>query len=163
MKNTYVVVADASRAHMFVLRAERTSMDTSLSRLVSVFELERAERRQRPSERYSDTRPGTLHASPGGAAHGVDDHRDAQESESDRRFARHIVQEMQRVTVSEPIGTLILAASPRMLGMLRDEMEDMRGEFELHELDRDLTTLAPAMLHDYLVGQDLLPARGRAA
>ena len=163
MKSTYVVVADAARAQMFALRAHKSATDTQLTKLESVMELHNAARRLRPSERYSDSRPGLQQGSGGGPSHGVDDGRSAQENESERRFARRIMDELQNLNNNEPAERLILAASPRMLGMLRKEAANP-GQLpsDVEEIDKALTTLSPVALHDYLAQRALLPERGRA-
>lgn len=85
------------------------------------------------------TRPG-LDRAPSGRGFAVDDRRDAALDRMDRSF---------------------VAASPRMLGFLREPGRFARLGVELCEIDRNLAHLSSPQLHDYLAERDLLPARER--
>jgi hypothetical protein len=64
---------------------------------------------------------------------------------------------------SHPACHVVVVAGPKMLGNLRPAIARRRNgsPVEVHELDRELTQLAPAALHDALAGAELLPPRGR--
>jgi protein required for attachment to host cells len=163
MKETYVIVADASQARLYSLQQQSMDSGNVMTRLSSMREFDHPERRLRPSERLSDSRPGTHRAYAGGPAHGLDDRRDNEEVELDRRFAARIMDEARDALRDHAAARLIVAASPRMLGLLRKESElTSRDDLELIELDKDLTKLSVSALHDYLAKRDALPERGRA-
>jgi protein required for attachment to host cells len=161
MRKTCVLVADAARARLF-----RHGMpDAENDVLEEVRELVEPERRQTDSEVFSESRPGLYQAMRGGPRHGFDDHRDEHRAEEDRRFAAEVLDQAAEVCKGLGRCRLVLAASPNMLGMLRSELA-RRGEWvrhldELCELDRDLSRLPPAELHDWLAARELLAPRER--
>ncbi len=156
MNGTCVVVADAGRARLFVLDRDP---ENETSRLVEVEAMVDLERRQRPSARYSDTRPGVQYARPGAAGHGLDDRRDAHDRELDRRFASEIAGRVDQI--GGDAGDLVLVASSRMISSLTAKLGELRGR-RLRRWGADLVKWTPAQIHDYLATHQLLPERGRA-
>ena len=153
-----VVAADATRARVFTLEDLQTpdGVPTLLERMTLVDPA----RRSRPSEVFSDTRPG-IDRAPSGRAFAFDDHRDDAMRRMDRAFAAEIADAIALVTRAHGSTKLILAASPRMLGFMRELAPVGGGELELREIDRDLAHFTGPQLHDYLAKRGLLPARER--
>jgi len=82
----------------------------------------------RPSRKPSGTGPA-------GAGPITDDHRDRHEAENERRFAREVVAAAQRLATEQRVTRLVLAAAPRILGVLRDQIEPIRaGSVDVVEL-----------------------------
>jgi protein required for attachment to host cells len=79
----------------------------------------------------------------------------------DRDFAVDIAGACADLIREHGCNRLILAASPRMLGFLRELGGFSQLGVEVREIDRNLVHLSSAQLHDYLAGRGLLPERER--
>jgi protein required for attachment to host cells len=156
MYRTCIAVVDASRARLFTLN--RTSdVEGVHEELLERSDLVNLARRQRPSDLFSDTRPGTNRT--GDLSYSFDDHRDAHVRELDADFSRRVIAELLELIRSEGTQRLILCASPRMLGELRAAGPELhRGALVIEEIPRDLVKLTPAQLRDHLESYGLLPA-----
>lgn len=160
-----IAVADASRARLFSFEQVEAPPGVRSQDLRERVSLVDPARRRRPSELFSDTRPGSDRA-PGSGRHAgrtfaFDDHREAAQRKMDRDFAADIADAIDRVTREHGCTRMILAASPRMLGMLREQMGPLAAGVELHEIDRNLVHLSNAELHDDLAARGLMPERER--
>ncbi|HRC55675.1 MAG TPA: host attachment protein [Kofleriaceae bacterium] len=154
-----LVVADAARARLYTFQRQE-DVASDLPDLQERADLVNPERRQRPSEVHSDTRPGSSRA-PTGASFTVDDHRDAHQEAVDRKFAEAIHAELTRLLAETGYRHAIVVASHRMLGHLRASGAPP-GDVELHELALDLTKETTPQLQDRLSTMGLLPPRRRA-
>jgi protein required for attachment to host cells len=157
-----IAVADAARARLYTFEqlADPTGAAQELRECVDLVD---PERRRRPSELFSDTRPGS-DRTPSGRGYGLDDHRDAHVDQFDLRFAAEIVARLTDLVREHGCRRVIVAASPRMLGHLRRAGASLfGGELAIDEIDRDLTKLSSARIHDLLADKGLLPARSRTA
>jgi|MudIll2142460700_1097286.scaffolds.fasta_scaffold06355_3 protein required for attachment to host cells len=154
MKRTCIAVVDATRARLFTY--ERTSeLEGAREHLIEHLDLVNPARRQRPSELFSDSRPGTGRT--GGLQYAFDDHREDHIDEMDAVFARLIADETERLVKSTQATHFILCASPNMLGQLR---KVLTVEIPIDELARDYVKLTPAQLRDTLETHGLLPSKG---
>lgn len=117
-------------------------------------------RRQRASELFSDGSGGN-HSGRHGYA--FDDHRQHHLDRLDAAFAKQIAAEAERVTRDQGFQTLIVVASSRMLGALRDALASLPRTVTITELERDYTRLTTAELRDHLAALELLPPRPRLA
>ena len=91
-------------------------------------------------------------------------HRDAHVEQLDAEFARAVVGEIETLLGSARAQRLILCASPRMLGELRDAGREPRHDMlVIDEVPRDLVKLTPTELRDQLASYGLLPSRQRLA
>lgn len=160
MTRTGIVAADATRARLFTFEELAAPIDVPAQELRERMTLVDPGRRRRASELFSDSRPG-IDRAPSGRGFGLDDRRDAARQRMDRDFAADIAASCRELVRAYGCDRLILAASPRMLGFLRELGEFARIGVELCEIDRNLTHLSDAQLHDYLAKHDLLPARER--
>ncbi len=156
MMKTAIVTADATRARLYTF-AELAHPTRAMQERVTLVD---PQRRRRPSELFCDSRPG-LDRAPSGRGFAVDDGRDAARQRMDRDFAADIAEACHQLVRREGCDRLILAASPRMLGLLRDLGGFAAMGVELTEIDRNLAHFSRARLHDYLAGRELLPARER--
>lgn len=171
MKRACIAVVDASRARIYDYAEEREPGDE----LREVRDLVNPGRRMRAGEMFSEARPsmaqsGALRRHVVGAGRsdaGVpsttyDDHRFAHISEMDSKFAKLIVDEVDRFTRAEQLGRLILVASPKMLGALRKQHGILhRNGLVVDEVTADLTNLSVPQLHDRLASLELVPPRQR--
>jgi protein required for attachment to host cells len=161
MHRIAIVVADAARARIFTYEAGDPAEADGVSPLSERVDLVDPERRLRPSQIHSESRPGVTH-SPHGPSFAVDDHRDAHADEADRRFAGKIAVELEGVLAEHPADDVVIVASPHMLGYLRDDTAELpRRGLEVHTLALDLTRETPSQLHDHLAERGLVPARRR--
>ena len=87
-----------------------------------------------------------------------DDRHQNYEAENEKRFAKKIATQMLEFVRGHEAQELVLAADPRMLGFLRDEMHHLHmGNLNIHEVGADLSGFAAAELFTYLIEKDLLP------
>lgn len=155
-----VVAADATRARLFTFEDHEGQDEAPTRKFRERMTLVDPARRRRASELFSDTRPG-LDRAPSGRGFALDDHRDAALDRMDRGFAASIADAIEQIMRAHGCTRLILAASPRMLGILRT-FEPLGGrDIERQEIDRDLVRLSGSQLHDHLAERGLLPARER--
>lgn len=104
------------------------------------------------SARYADA-PGSQRAAPGMAHHGFE--RPTSERRQQREdFADHVMDETARIFAAEGYDRLVVAAAPKMLGALRDDMPEALKSVLRADLDKDLIKLPladlPAHLDDVL-------------
>lgn len=116
------------------------------------------ERRQR--ENFSDR---SSRKPSGAGARGIssasDDHRERHEQEDERRFAQRIVERAQRFVSDQHPTALLIAAGPRLLGVLRKELGDRRWQgLDVSELAEDLSGQPLPKLRDLLIRRGTLPA-----
>jgi protein required for attachment to host cells len=163
MERICIVLADAARARLYTFEEREESPGQQVQALEERVDLVNPERRRRPSELFSEPRPGSDRA-PSGRGFATDDHREAHMRELDRRFACSIVDETARLAHGHGATRVIVAASPHLLGELRLAAGPLRrAHLHLDELDRDLTSFSPSQMHDYLADCGLMPARPRIA
>jgi hypothetical protein len=101
---------------------------------------------------FSDSGPSANHAGPHGF--GFDDHRDEHIARLDTEFVRSIATEIERLVAGA--DRLIICASPRMLGRLRELIKEVPG-LRVDELPRNLVKLTPSQIRDQLASYGLLP------
>jgi protein required for attachment to host cells len=157
MYRACIAVVDASRARLFTFQrvAGAEGLEESL---VEERDLVNPARRLRPQQLFSESRPGSSRT--GDLQYALDDHRDAHIDALDTVFARLVIEELVGVIRAANAPRLILCASPRMLGALRDASQPLAREgIELDTLDRDLVKLTPAQLREHLVAYRLLPEK----
>lgn len=152
MYRVCIAIVDASRARLF--QFERTSDPEGLhDQLTELRDLVDPARRLRPSELFSES-GGVGHS--GQHGFGFDDHRGEHVARLDAEFARSIVAELAQLAVDA--DRLIVCASPRMLGQLRDAIGALqRPDLVIDEVPRDLVKLTPAQLRAQLATYGLLP------
>jgi protein required for attachment to host cells len=113
------------------------------------------QRRRRPSEVFSDTRPGSSRT--GHLQYAFDDHRDHHISQLDDKFARMAMAALRELIDEHPTRRAVICASPRMLGRLRAAAPGLLpGDIALDELPRDLVKLAPSDVQAELASRGLL-------
>jgi len=157
MSRACIAVVDASRARLFTY--ERSSEVEGVSeKLTEQRDLVNPARRLRPSQLFSDTRPGSSRT--GTLQYGLNDHRDAHIDEIDAEFARTVIGEIGDLLRSSQAERLILCASPHMLGELRTAGTKLNHpSLVIDDIPRDLVKLTPRQLRDRLTSYGLLPPR----
>jgi protein required for attachment to host cells len=135
MPSTGIIVADGARARFITFHPPDELTPERGTDLIEHSDLINPEGELPARELFSD-RQGRTHGSPNGSAHGPDDHREEHQLELTRRFVRRILEEASRFITEHSPGRVVLAAEPRLLGIVRSELEH-------HALHRaQITTLA---------------------
>jgi len=152
MYRACIAIVDATRARLF--QFERSSdPEGTHEQLTEVSDLVNPARRQRPSELFSDSGIGANHS--GQHGYTFDDHRDDHMARIDADFARSIAAELARLVTDA--DRLIICASPRMLGHLREVTRQLhRPDLILDEVPRDLVKLTPPQIREQLTSYGLL-------
>jgi protein required for attachment to host cells len=156
MYRACIALVDATRARLLVL--ERVTDGPEIrEELVERTDLINPQRRRRPSELFSDSRPGSSRV--GHLQHGFDDNRDRLTSQLDERFARSVMATLRELIDEQPTQRVIVCASPRMLGKLRASAPGiLPSDMTFDEVPLDLLRLPPAEVRTVLSSRDLLPA-----
>jgi protein required for attachment to host cells len=162
MKRACIAVVDACRARLYTYQQ---AADPG-QQLQEVRDLANPGRRLRPSELFSESRPSNKAPGRPGPMRErgstSDDHRDDHLDMLDARFAKEVMDEIDKLVGEGGYGHLILVASPKMLGELRraDGVLKRYG-LVVDEVPRDLAKLTAAQLHDHLASLELIPGRTR--
>lgn len=153
MYRACIAVVDASRARLFTY--ERSVEPAGLvERLVEERDFVNPARRLRPSQLFSESRPGSSRS--GSVQYAFDDHRAAHLDALDAEFSRMITSHLAELVKTGRATRVILCASPHMLGQLRDARRDF-PVVEIDEIARDLVKLTPPELRAQLTSYGLLP------
>jgi protein required for attachment to host cells len=113
---------------------------------------------------FEDTEAGERIGGPSSHQQATDDHREGYVEGRDQKFARELVEEIDRIVRGGAFTHLVLIAAPRMLGELRKYDGALRREgLKLDEIERDLGGLSDPQLHDHLAHAGILPPRKRIA
>ena len=153
-----VVVVDSARARFFVDRYKPDPPQRAGRRLDEVADLVNPGARMSDEETYSESRPGTHRGAGGAGAHGVGDNRDANREENDKRFAAQIVAHAEKLCRGDGVPRLLVAADPKMLGLLRPLTERLtKSGIDVRDVAKDVSRMAPDQVRQVLVKADLLP------
>jgi protein required for attachment to host cells len=136
MRKTGLIVADSSRARIFVVVPEegpprrlRLEERASLTNVGSHVKGERTTNRQ------------------AGPVHPIGAQRARHRPEHERRFGLEIVKQAMKLTASWDDATIVLIAEPRLLGLMRVKLrEALKRSIRLEELAKDYAGLSKAEL-----------------
>jgi len=140
MGNTWVVVADGTRARFFNRHANRQleEFDVLLS----------PENRLHEGDLVSDRRQGSIDSA-GAGRHGMGNKNTTKDHEQDL-FAKRVAGRVEEGRNAGQITKLILMASPKFLGRLRSSLSGPSADLVAHTVDKELTQLAPDKLAGYV-------------
>lgn len=142
-----IVVANETEANFLAMDAPRSPLQW-LSKL--------ANESARLHERDLETdRPGTSFDRVGPGRHSVGGERSTQRHHQER-FAKRIVDELERARTNHEFDRLVLMAEPRMLGLLRDAMPETSRSTVVAELAKDLVHLDAEAIRGYIPREALL-------
>lgn len=159
MYRVCIALVDATRARLFTFERVAEGADAR-DELVERTDLVNPQRRRRPSEVFSDTRPGSSRV--GHLQYAFDDHRDHHVSQVDDRFARLALAALRELIDEHPTHQVVICASPRMLGRLRAAAPGLvPADIALDEVPRDLVKLSPGAVQAELASRGLLPRPAR--
>ena len=137
MKRACIAIVDATRARLYTY--------------------------ERADDETAGTESGALHEVMDLRARSTDDHRDAHAHQIDRRFARQVVAEIDRIAREHAFTRVVLVTSPAMLGELRGVTGALRRpELVVEYVARDLAQLSSPQIHDHLAQLSLIPPRRSA-
>ncbi len=157
-----VAVVSEAEAKFFYLKPVEFPELESGPRLEQAGQLSNPEKRLPDREIYTDSKTGRGRAPGKGPAHGYDDHRSKKEEESDRKFGREVLEKAKDLALKAKCRILILVAQPKMLGLLRQDMEILeKDRLKIKECTKDLIKLSPTEIHEHLAKEGLLPPRKR--
>jgi protein required for attachment to host cells len=155
MYRVCIALVDATRARLFTFERATEGEDTR-EQLVERTDFVNPQRRRRPSEVFSDTRPDSSRT--GHLPYAFDDHRDHHISQLDDKFARMTMAGLRELIDEQPTRRVVICASPRMLGRLRAAAPGLLpSDIALDELPRDLVKLSPGDVRAELASRELLP------
>lgn len=140
MVNTWVLVADRSRARLFTV--------TDTTDLVEIESMLNLEARAPARELVNDELPST-HESFGLRRSRIEPHTTLKEKIA-HRFAREIREVLERGRVEHRYERLIIAAPAKFLGVLNECFSKPLRECIVLELNRNLTTISPAKIHEFV-------------
>jgi len=153
MYRACIAIVDATRARLFEFE-RRSGPEGTQDQFTEVTDLVNPTRRLRPSELFSDSGVGTNHA--GQHGYTFDDHRQDHMRRIDADFARSIAAELARLMIN--VNRLIICASPRMLGQLREVIGPLRRpDLHIDEVPRDLVKMTPPQIREQLTAYGCLP------
>ena len=94
----------------------------------------------------------------------TDDHREGYVDSRDQKFARAVVEDIDRIVRGGAFTHLVVVATPRMLGEVRKYAGVLHREgLKLDEIERDLGGLTDPQLHDHLAQAGIVAPRKRIA
>lgn len=128
MTTTWIVVAESSRARIL-------STHSSIEPLEEVALLDHPEARMHEQELTSDG-SGRRFANAGPRRHGMSDPV-RWKDEHAGRFAREVGQRLEQARSAHAFDRLILAAPPKFLGLLREELAPGTEAVVTHEFDKN--------------------------
>jgi protein required for attachment to host cells len=162
MKRSCIAIVDAARARVFTYQEDADPGQE----LREVRDLTNPGRRLADRDLFSESRPSLGQSGrpgPSGEPGSTkDDHRDDHINMMDQKFAKEIVEELDKLIRADGFGHLILIAGPKMLGELRKANGTLkRNGLVVDEIPRDLANLTGTQLHDHLASIDMIPGRQR--
>ncbi|MGN6105556.1 MAG: host attachment protein [Kofleriaceae bacterium] len=165
MKRACIAIVDAAHARLYTYEQDEDTGPT-LRELRDLVSPGRQAHGMFSDVQYQKPGVGPGSGRPNHFQHGghgpADDHRTDHLAELDARFARSIVDEVDRIVREHAYGHLVLVASPKMLGALRKAYAPLvRPDVEVAEIPQDLAWLTPAQLHDHLAAMKLISPRQR--
>lgn len=144
MGNIWILSANSSQATIF-------SAESQVAQPVAIATMENPAARIKPMDLVSD-RPGRTFDSFGGQRHAKSSEVDPREQEQ-IRFAKLIVERLERGRLEGEFDRLVVAAGPEFLGELRTHFGAPLKALIAHEIDKDYTALKPAELRSRLPAQ----------
>jgi protein required for attachment to host cells len=140
MGNTWVVVADGTRARLFNRHKNRKleEFDVLLSPVNRLHE----------GDLVSD-RDGRAADSTGNGGHAMGNKNSAKNREM-ANFARRLASRLEQGRNTGELARLVLVAPPRFLGQLRASLSTSASSLVALSIDKELTTLSAAKLEHHL-------------
>lgn len=132
-KESWLLVANSSFARIFKFK--------KIESLEEVKNFEHPESRLRNSDLVSD-KPGRDFESVGVTRHALEPKISPKRLEF-ITFAKHLADQLEESRKNEEFGDLYIAASPTLLGLLRQSLHPNTAKVVKGEIDKDITHLKP--------------------
>lgn len=149
MKKTWILVADSSRARIFVT-------NTHNEPLVEIEALVHPQGRQHEQNLTSDL-PGKQASKFNSSHHAIGKENDPKHQEA-IDFAKTITRHLDEARARGEYSQLIVVAAPSFLGLLRENMAPQVAKLVTHALDKNLTRQKPDAIRHQL--PEFLPSLG---
>ncbi|RFA26827.1 hypothetical protein CAI21_16245 [Alkalilimnicola ehrlichii] len=169
MSEYCVVVAEVARARIFTLEPPEVPEFDPGPKLIERKSLANPQHVAQESEYWTETRRGAHreHTAAQRAGqvvgiphHNYDEHRDQNERQNNKAFAKDLVSELDRMIAANGFRHVVLCAEKQMLGYLRPQISShLHGDIDLREVPKDLANLSPHALHRKLANEGFLPAQ----
>ena len=140
MKSTLIVVADNSRARIFIAEAPASPLE-------EIEALAHTESRLHDRELTSDL-PGKIKVE-GGVGHAFEQPTDPKKHEADV-FAHHVAQYLDEAHNAKQFEQLLIIAEPSFLGLLRNQLSEQIKKLVCFELAKNITTHSTKDIRDHL-------------
>ena len=141
MDNTWILVAESSRARIF-------TVETPSSPLVEIETLAHPEGRLHEQDMTSDL-PGHDSNNSGSGRHGYQDETEPKEQEV-INFARRVASELDGARTSGKLQRLIIVAAPAFLGSLRAQLNEQTSKLVVLEVAKNLSQHTAADIRSHL-------------
>lgn len=159
MKRACIAFVDATRARICEYD-ERNSPGHELNEVTDLVN----PGRRHIAEVFEDETGGNRTGGGGAQSTATDDHRRNFVDERDSKFAREVVGALDKMVREQQFTQVVVVAGPRILGELRRHDAPLRREgLTLDEVERDITQLSNAQLHDHLAQLGVISPRARIA
>jgi hypothetical protein len=160
MKRACIAIVDATRARIYAYDYDRAAESQGVSTAVGGTlhqAIDLVNPARRGHDAFSATRPGIKRGAPGTGPTGD---RGEHPDDLDRRFARQVVEEIDRISRERALDRVLLVATPAMLGELRGVDGSLqRPELLVEYVARDLARLTSPQIHDHLTQLRLVAPR----
>ncbi|WP_255989606.1 host attachment protein [Chitinolyticbacter albus] len=138
MPVTWILAADSSRAHIYEMDLQHHATE------VQCFLHEQAQNRELNSDAYGRYRGG----GPGRAGHTAQPAVDAMEHEA-QRFSKELGQYLEKALHEHRYDKLKVVASPRFLGLMRQQLSRSAQALIDEELPKDVSKLGAREIAQY--------------
>lgn len=162
MKPNGLIVSDGARCRFFRMTPTETEDFEPVVVLEELEDLVNPEARAPGHELFSNTKSGRNRAHAGGPAHGYDDHRQAHQRETLRRFARLIDERMHELVKQHGILGLVIVANAGTLGVLREQLSPGLRDRVIAEIEEDVTKESADELRHLLERRGVLGSAPRS-
>lgn len=139
MSKTWIIVAESSRARIFSLVSKHEP-------LVELEDLLNPSARVHESELASDA-PGRTVGS-GGIQHALESEVSPKDAAADA-FAKQIADKIDHARGSGEVGEILLAASPKFLGLLKGHLTEQSERLVSASLDKDLVEMGESEIREH--------------
>jgi protein required for attachment to host cells len=155
MNNTCLIVADGSRARLFlVVHDDNPTHRLRLAERATLINQETIARGRTGAGRVKSERNTNRQAGP---IHPIGAQRERHRLEHERQFGAEVIEHARQLTADWNRGVMVLIAEPRLLGLMRERLRHaLRSEIKLEELAKDYGGLSTTELEQVVVGQRLV-------
>jgi len=159
MSKLGIIIADGARARFITAEVVEDPDLEGSPRLTEHGNLVHPIRDVPEREEFSD-RPSRkpAGAGPHGAGPATNDHRERHAAEDERRFAQSMLEAIPRFARDHELRRVVLAATPRLLGVLRGQLDPTAlRAIQLEELALELSGSSLSQIREVFTKRGILP------